>query len=96
MRLQLLARAMERAAELDAEIVSVIHVVPFANRELLFHKPPPELARLGQNIHAIWSALTDLERFKGVYAEALISLLIENTPCREWAEYMRIRYGAMK
>jgi hypothetical protein len=35
MRLQLLADEMERASQMGADIVSVLYLVPYVNRELL-------------------------------------------------------------
>ncbi len=96
MRLQLLAHAMERERELGAEVVSVLHVAPVANRELMLHIPIPELASLGGDIHKVWAALVGPELFKGVHTESIIGILTEHAVQREWADYLRLRYGAMK
>lgn len=96
MRLQLLAHAMECKRELGAEVVSVLHVAPVANHELMLHIPTPELRRLGRDIHEVWAALVDPHLFKGVDAQSIIGILIEHAVQREWADYLRVRYGAMK
>lgn len=95
MRMQLLARAMERAGELSATIVSVLHVAPSANRELMLGVASP-LKPIGRDIHEVWTALVHRERFKGVDTQRVVGLLTEHTVRREWADYMRIRYGAME
>jgi len=95
MRLQLLARATERARELGATVVSVLHVAPSVNRELMLGVPTP-LRPLGQNIHEVWTALVDRDRFRGVDTRQVVEHLTEHGDHQEWAYYMRARYGAME
>ncbi len=96
MRLQLLARAMERNGELGATIVTVLHAAPSANHELMLHVTSPPLKTAGRDIHEVWAALVGLELFKGVHTEGIIGILTEQAVQREWADYLRVRYGAMK
>ena len=57
MRQQLLASAMERESEMQADIVSLLHVAPKANGELMDRITSPALGELGKDVHAVWSRL---------------------------------------
>lgn len=94
MRLQLLASGMERNHEMEAEIVSVLHVAPEANRELMQRITSPGLkqAELGPNIHDVWSRLVLPERFGGCKSENLYMLLSQYAPDPAWADYLQARY----
>jgi hypothetical protein len=95
MRLQLLAAAMEREKEMDADIVSVLHVAPGANRELMSGITSPLLRNRGADIHAVWASLVDASRFKGVLFERLLNAASESAPNPHWLDYMNLRYGGM-
>ena len=95
MRQQLLCTAMERYGEMEAEIVSLLHVAPRANRELMTHVTSPALEGIGSDIHATWAALVRPERFRGVATEDLLPLARANAPASRSGEYLQLRYGAM-
>jgi len=92
MRLQLLAGEMERHREMDANIVSVLHVAPRANKELDRRITSPDLRGFGYTVHEVWNALTTDDRFRGVYLEELISIIGEVSSDREWVGYVCKRY----
>lgn len=95
MRQQLLCSAMEREHEMGAEVVSLMHVAPAANRELLNSVTSPDLGAFGSHVHEIWSALTKPERFKGVHMEDLLALVCSHAPDAGTADYLQLRYGGM-
>lgn len=95
MRQQLLASAMERESEMSADIVSLLHVAPRANTELMNSITAPTLERFGPDIHAIWQHLCLPDRFRGVAVEDLLDVVTECAPESDWAQYMRLRYGGM-
>lgn len=96
MRLQLLGRAMERkGSEMDATIVSVMHVSPHANRD--FHEAvTPGLQPYGSTVYYVWSALVRDLRFISYPLEELLQLVISNPPDSNWAAYMESRYVGMR
>jgi hypothetical protein len=94
MRLQLLASAMERSREMDADVVSVLHIAPRSNDGLM----NVEFSRRvgpGSSIGEVWKAVAAPDRFKSVATEDLIPLLTESGVGPAWADYVRSRYGAM-
>ena len=95
MRQQLLASAMEQEHEMGADIVSLLHIAPGANKELLNRVTSPSLKVLGDDIHSAWKKLTALDRFMGIHLEDHIPAFLRNAPNRHWAEYMQLRYGNM-
>ena len=95
MRLQLLATEMESAKEMDADIVSVLHVAPAPTAELMARITSPGLEGLGADVHKVWIKLVPNNRFKGVILEQLLPLLLRHAPNQEWAEYLLARYGGM-
>jgi hypothetical protein len=94
MRLQLLASAMEREHEMDADIVSTLHMAPAANEALMHTITSPKLRDLGSDIHHVWNALVPDERFRGVYVEDLESVMLSHPPHPQWRSYIGLRYGA--
>lgn len=96
MRQQLLCSAMERCREANADIVSLLHVAPAANRQLMRGIPSPELRTLGSDIHEIWSKLAAPGRFLGIAFEHLLPLVCRHAPDPDWAEWMQPRYGGMQ
>jgi hypothetical protein len=96
MRLQLLAHEMEKAREMDADIVTVLHVAPRGNRELMDRITSRDLRRYGTTIHTVWSNITECGKFKGYTVEDLLSIAMRHAPSRPWAEWMGLRYGEMK
>ena len=95
MRQQLLCSAMERHQEMGADIVSLLHVAPTANKELMNRVTSSQLTRFGSNLHGIWTTLVAKERFKGVAVEALLPLICANAPTPETRDYLELRYGGM-
>ena len=95
MRQQLLCSAMERRGEMGADIVSLLHVAPRANGELMNRVTSSELDGFGTDIHEVWASIAAADRFTGVATEDLLPLVCANTPMRETAEYLERRYGCM-
>ena len=95
MRQQLLCTAMERCGEMDADVVSLLHVAPRANRELMKRVTSKALEGVGSDVHDIWSALTHPDRFKGVATEYLLPLVCVNAPTPHTREHLETRYGGM-
>ena len=93
MRQQLLCSAMERDREMGADVVSLLHVAPRANRDLLNRITSPGLGAFGNDIHGVWCTLTMPERFKGVYLEDLLLSVRKNAPNGETGDYLWHRYG---
>jgi hypothetical protein len=93
MRLQLLASAMEREREMDATVVSILHVAPAANQALMRRITSPPLRDLGSNIHRVWAALVAEDRFRGMASEDVLPVLLAYAPDPNWAAYMALRYG---
>ena len=95
MRQQLLCTAMERESEMGADVVSLLHVAPKANRGLVDRVTSPLLQEFGNDVHGIWSRLTMPGRFKGVHVEDLLPIVCRNVPTPGTAEYLQRRYGGM-
>ncbi len=96
MRQQLLCSAMERHGEMGADVVSLLHVAPAANRDFMGRVTSPELRPVGDDVHEIWGMLVKPRRFMGVHVEDLLPVVCRNGPDQKWAEYMTTRYGGMK
>ena len=95
MRQQFLAHEMELAHELDADIVTLLHIAPAHNQDFC-RVTSPALEPLGGSPTAIWSRLTEgTERFRSVSTERLFGRLTpEMFPAMEhWLTYIRARYG---
>ena len=95
MRQQLLCTAMERCREMDGDVVSLLHVAPRANRDLMKRVTSEGLEGVGPDVHGIWDALTLPGRFKGVATEDLLALVCANAPTTQTEEYLQLRYGGM-
>lgn len=95
MRQQLLAHEMEKAHELGADIVSVLHIAPAHNQD--FRKvTSPGLVKLGDTATGIWKKLVSAEeRFISVNTEYLFgSLPADKMPeMKPWLEYIHARYS---
>ena len=94
MRQQFLAHEMEKAHELGADIVSVLHIAPSHNRD--FRKvTSPGLEKLGNTATGVWKKLVKPEgRFISVSSEQLFGdLSLDNLPeMKAWVEYIHARY----
>lgn len=100
MRLTLLAQQMERArlegrGEMDADIVSVLAVVPKANREYHERFTSPDFARYGRTVPSAWANLAPPDRFLSIATETLLTAIDEVVPeaLRPWSDYLITRYG---
>jgi hypothetical protein len=93
MRLQLLASAMEREHEMEADVVSTLHMAPAANEALMRRITSPALRSHGSNIHEVWTALVPNGRFRGIYTEELLPIMLAHAPDPQWRDYMAVRYG---
>ena len=96
MRQQLLCTAMERCGEMEAEVVSLLHVAPRSNREFMTRVTSMALEGIRSDIHAIWAALACPRRFRGVAIEDLLPLVRTNAPASRSGEYLQVRYGAIE
>ena len=94
MRQQLLAHEMERARELGAAVVSVLHIAPAHNSD--FRKvTSPALRSLGATAIHVWKQLVRVPgRFASVSTEELFRRLpIERLPeLKGWWNYITQRY----
>lgn len=95
MRQQFLASEMEKAHEMGADIVSLLHIAPAHNTD--FRKvTSPELVKLGESATSIWKKLVKTEeRFISVSTEQLFgNLSAEKLPeIKIWSEYIYLRYA---
>jgi len=95
MRQQFLANEMERAHELGANKVSVLHIAPSRNTD--FQKvTSAELQPLGKTATGVWKRLVmPGDRFVSVSTEQLFGGLSEERlpEMREWLGYITARYA---
>ena len=97
MRQQLLCSFMEGEREMKADIVSLLHVAPKANRQLMARVTSPALQSYGSDIHEVWDKLVKSGRFCGKSVEEdLLPLVHQYAPDAQWADYMQLRYGCMQ
>ena len=95
MRQQLLCSAMEREGEMEADVVSLLHIAPKSNREFVSRVRSPALRAMGSDVHEVWGRLVEPGRFAGVYAEDVLPLVCRHALDAEWAAYMTQRFGGM-
>lgn len=94
MRQQFLAHEMERAHELEAQAVTVVHVAPKQNRDLE-GITSPGLESLGNTATGVWKALLRKpERFITVHTEDLLAAVDTGAfpDLAGWYDYMKERY----
>lgn len=94
MRQQFLAHEMEKAKEMNADIVSLLHIAPAHNLDFSKVTSPP-LQHLGSSSKEIWGKLVkEHDRFKSISTEDLFGgLFFENMlNLKAWLEYIYIRY----
>jgi len=97
MRLQMLAWRMEKAKELKAEHVMLLHVVPSQN--LGFQRvTSPGLRRLGKTVKDVWEAIAPPGRFMSLntgelFAPVSMKHAAEKVDLAEWHSYVSKRYG---
>ncbi len=95
LRQQLLAHEMERAHELGAGMVSLLHIAPEANRDCR-RVTSPQLAALGDTPTSVWNSLIRPgDRFLSVSTETLFGTLSANhmPKMQEWLTYVQQRYA---
>lgn len=99
MRLQLLAQEMEANHEMGADLVTVLHIHPTANKEFIERVTSEYLsARFPrQSVMSIWRQLVDQTRFTTMSVEHLLELigkarLLANSA---WVDYLQTRYTFM-
>lgn len=94
MRQQLLAHEMERARELGADVVSVLHIAPAHNTD--FHKVTSRgLETTGKTAMEVWRKLVRPQsRFLSLSTEQLFGPLFTTPPptMQEWLAYIGLRY----
>jgi len=95
MRQQFLANEMEKAHEIDADIVSVLHIAPAHNGD--FRKvTSPKLEHLGESATSVWKKLVKADdRFISVSTEQLFGgLAAGDLPeIKTWTDYIHARYA---
>jgi hypothetical protein len=96
MRQQCLGHEMERAHELGADVVSLLHIAPAHNRAFRAITSPT-LRHLGDSVTGVWAALVrEPDRFASVSTEALFGPILHNgqfPELRVWQEYITARYA---
>jgi hypothetical protein len=94
MRQQFLAHEMERARELEADRVSLLHIAPAHNVD--FQKvTSPALRPLGNTVIAVWKRLVkESDRFASVSSESLFGdFATDSYPeLAAWQKYIHERY----
>ena len=94
MRQQLLAHEMERARELGAQVVSVLHIAPAHNGDYPKVTSPP-LRELGDTVIGVWKQLVgSADRFTSISTEELFGRFpVERFPeLADWWAYITARY----
>ena len=102
MRLQLLAQEMERGRELQADVVTMLHITPEANQEFREFVPSPSSKNTSlrgkfpnKGTLDIWKELVPAEKFMSLSTESLLGVLgreaLSTHPA--WVAYLEQRYG---
>ena len=94
MRQQFLAHEMEKAHELGADVVRLMHISPAHNLDFR-RVTSPELSPLGKSATSVWKRLVKpADRFVPVHSEDLFGGFKENDlpEMQEWMEYIYSRY----
>jgi hypothetical protein len=95
MRQQFLAHEMEKAHELGADIVSLLHISPAYNRDFS-RVTSPDLRIVDITATKVWHKLVDVPgRFVGEYTENIFgSFLVDLFPeMKDWWQYIVTRYA---
>lgn len=96
MRLQLLAKEMEREREMDADTTSVLVIAPKANKELNTGATCKPLAKCGGTIQDAWRGIVAENKFHSIYTEDLLERIKATCSDRDWVNYLACRYGDMR
>ena len=98
MRLQLLAQEAEYHKEMEADIVTVLHVCPQANTEFRDRVTSPYLARIfpKEGVLEIWKELVSHDKFMSISMEDLLDTITHQAHGvdRDWVCYLQVRYGS--
>jgi hypothetical protein len=95
MRQQFLAHEIERAQELGADIVCVLHIAPDHNADFR-RVTSPDLAPLGDTVTDVWKKLVQpRDRFISISTERLFGgwLMGQLPEMQGWSEYINARYA---
>jgi len=96
MRLQLLAQEMESNKEMDADMVSVLHISPEANHEFRKNVTSGYLKEKfpGKDVLEIWKELVTENKFMSISVENLLDVTSHEvtTIDPDWVNYLNIRY----
>ncbi|TET06169.1 MAG: hypothetical protein E3J83_06305 [Candidatus Atribacteria bacterium] len=95
MRQQLLAREIEKARELENDVVSVLHIAPALNTDF-YRITSPKLSKLGEKAIDVWKSLVPKgKRFISVSTERLFCNLFTNhsPEIQAWVDYITKRYA---
>lgn len=98
MRQQFLAHEMQKAHELGADIVSLLHISPAHNTDFK-RITSPQLQSLGESATAAWSQLVkDSNCFTAVHSEELFGCFdVQMFPeLQPWWKYLSARYAWVK
>ena len=88
------ASAMERHREMQADVVSVLHIAPRSNMDLMDAALAAELAPDCEcSVPAVWSGFAMPGRLHHVATEDLIPVLARAEPKSDWAAYVGKRYA---
>jgi hypothetical protein len=91
MRQQFLAHEMEKANELEADIVSLLHIAPAKNNDFA-RVTSPKLTTLGKTATDVWYNLVKPKgRFVSIHTESLFRECY-NPKMDGWKMYMQARY----
>jgi len=98
LRQQLLAQEMEKAHELGADVVSLLHIAPACNTDFQ-RVTSPTLVDLGASVTEIWSRLVRVpERFASVSVESLFNAYATKmaSEMMPWWQYVCDRYAWLR
>jgi hypothetical protein len=97
MRQQFLAHEMERANELGASEVTVLHIAPAHNQEFL-KVTSPGLRVIDQSVIAVWKRIVTPTKFTSVCTEDLFGAFpVSDFPTMSnWWTYLNERYSWLK
>jgi hypothetical protein len=98
MRQQFLANEMEKATELGADIVSLLHIAPEANRDFK-RITSPDLRDIAESATGVWNKLVQKpDRFVSISTETLFGKFDTsgNEELSDWWNYISSRYRWVK
>lgn len=82
--------------EMDANIVTVLHICPQANREFRDRVTSPylEMTFPGKGTLEIWKNIVPREKFMSISVEDLLTMIQDASMAeQEWVEYLKTRHG---